>query len=89
MKVAMLTAGGLAPCLSAAVANLIIRYNSIDPDVEIIAYKDGFKGLLIISAIYFLLFPEDLALSISSSMYVFALTSSVIISGPFLNLFIV
>ncbi len=43
----MLTAGGLAPCLSAAVANLIIRYNSIDPDVEIIAYKDGFKGLLL------------------------------------------
>ena len=37
-KVAMLTAGGLAPCLSAAVGGLIERYTEIAPDVELIAY---------------------------------------------------
>lgn len=45
-KVALLTAGGLAPCLSAAVGLLIERYNEIDPDIEIIGYLGGYKGLL-------------------------------------------
>jgi pyrophosphate--fructose-6-phosphate 1-phosphotransferase len=45
-KVAMLTAGGLAPCLSSAVAGLIERYTEIAPDIEIIAYRDGYAGLL-------------------------------------------
>jgi pyrophosphate--fructose-6-phosphate 1-phosphotransferase len=45
-KVAMLTAGGLAPCLSSAVGGLIERYTEIDPDVEIIGYLDGYAGLL-------------------------------------------
>jgi pyrophosphate--fructose-6-phosphate 1-phosphotransferase len=46
MKVAMLTAGGLAPCLSAAVGSLIKRYTEIDPGVELMAYRDGYAGLL-------------------------------------------
>jgi len=46
-KVAMLTAGGLAPCLSSAVGGLIERYTEIAPDVELIAYTDGYKGLLL------------------------------------------
>jgi len=46
-KVAMLTAGGLAPCLSSAVGGLIDRYTEIAPDVELIAYVDGYKGLLL------------------------------------------
>lgn len=45
-KVAMLTAGGLAPCLSSAVGGLIERYTEIAPDVEIIGYRDGYAGLL-------------------------------------------
>lgn len=45
-KVAMLTAGGLAPCLSSAVGGLIERYTEIAPDVELIAYTDGYQGLL-------------------------------------------
>ncbi|KPF42435.1 pyrophosphate--fructose-6-phosphate 1-phosphotransferase [Rhizobium sp. AAP43] len=45
-KVALLTAGGLAPCLSSAVAGLIERYTDISPETEIIAYKSGFRGLL-------------------------------------------
>jgi pyrophosphate--fructose-6-phosphate 1-phosphotransferase len=44
--VAMLTAGGLAPCLSAAVGGLIERYSEIAPDVRIIAYRNGYAGLL-------------------------------------------
>jgi len=45
-KVALLTAGGLAPCLSAAVADLIERWTEVSPDTEIIAYRGGYAGLL-------------------------------------------
>ena len=45
-KVALLTAGGLAPCLSSAVGGLIQRYTEVAPDVEIIAYVGGYAGLL-------------------------------------------
>jgi len=45
-RVALLTAGGFAPCLSAAVGYLIERYNEIDPSIEIIAYQHGYRGLL-------------------------------------------
>ena len=44
--VAMLTAGGLAPCLSSAVGGLIERYTKVAPDVRIIAYLNGYAGLL-------------------------------------------
>jgi len=42
----MLTAGGLAPCLSSAVGGLIERYTKVAPDVRIIAYRSGYAGLL-------------------------------------------
>lgn len=45
-KVALLTAGGFAPCLSSAIGGLIQRYTEIAPDAEIIAYKHGYEGLL-------------------------------------------
>lgn len=45
-RVALLTAGGFAPCLSSAVGGLIERYNEIDPSIEIIAYQNGYHGLL-------------------------------------------
>src|SRR6478609_2891229 len=45
-RVALLTAGGLAPCLSSAVGALIERYTALDPAIEIIAYRDGYAGLL-------------------------------------------
>ncbi len=45
-RVALLTAGGFAPCLSSAVGGLIERYTGIAPDVEIIAYQHGYHGLL-------------------------------------------
>lgn len=46
-KVAILTAGGIAPCLSAAVSRLIQNYSRILPNTEIICYVDGYKGLLL------------------------------------------
>ncbi len=45
-RVALLTAGGFAPCLSSAVGGLIGRYTEIAPEVEIIAYQHGYYGLL-------------------------------------------
>lgn len=45
-KVALLTAGGFAPCLSSAIGGLIERYTELAPEVEIIAYKNGYQGLL-------------------------------------------
>jgi pyrophosphate--fructose-6-phosphate 1-phosphotransferase len=46
ITVAMLTAGGLAPCLSSAVGGLIERYSEVAPDARIIAYLNGYAGLL-------------------------------------------
>ena len=46
-KVALLTAGGLAPCLSSAVGGLIERYTELYPEIEIICYRGGYKGLLL------------------------------------------
>jgi diphosphate-dependent phosphofructokinase len=46
-KVAILTAGGLAPCLNSAIGSLIERYTEIDPSIEIICYRGGYKGLLL------------------------------------------
>ena len=46
ITVAMLTAGGLAPCLSSAVGGLIERYTEVAPDARIIAYLNGYAGLL-------------------------------------------
>lgn len=45
-RVALLTAGGFAPCLSSAVGGLIERYTEIAPEIEIIAYQHGYHGLL-------------------------------------------
>lgn len=46
-KIGILTAGGLAPCLSSAIGGLIERYSEIDPTIEIICYVGGYKGLLL------------------------------------------
>ncbi|WP_126415725.1 pyrophosphate--fructose-6-phosphate 1-phosphotransferase [Trueperella bialowiezensis] len=45
-RVALLTAGGFAPCLSTAVGDLIERYTKEIPDAEIIGYQHGYHGLL-------------------------------------------
>ena len=45
-KVALLTAGGFAPCLSSAVGGLIERYTKVAPEVQIMGYRYGYQGLL-------------------------------------------
>jgi diphosphate-dependent phosphofructokinase len=45
-KIALLTAGGLAPCLSASVGFLIDMYSKKHPKAEIIGYRNGYMGLL-------------------------------------------
>ena len=40
-RIALLTAGGYAPCLSSAVGGLIERYTRLLPDAEIIGYLHG------------------------------------------------
>ena len=46
MRVAFLTAGGNAPCLSASIAMLINEYYKGDSSIEFIGYLHGYKGLL-------------------------------------------
>ncbi len=45
-KVGILTAGGLAPCLSASIGFLIDNYTRTAPGVQIICYLGGYAGLL-------------------------------------------
>ncbi|MFC5280472.1 pyrophosphate--fructose-6-phosphate 1-phosphotransferase [Arcanobacterium canis] len=45
-RVALLTAGGFAPCLSTAIGDLVEIYTREAPEVEIIAYQYGYYGLL-------------------------------------------
>ena len=45
-NVGILTAGGLAPCLSSAIAGLIRRYSELAPDTALRCYLDGYRGLL-------------------------------------------
>ena len=46
-RVAILTSGGLAPCLSAAIGGLVEKYNEVSPHAEIIGYMHGYRGLLL------------------------------------------
>ena len=45
-KVAFLTAGGLAPCLSSSIGFLIDEYTKKSPKTEMIGYVNGYMGLL-------------------------------------------
>ena len=52
-RVAILTSGGIAPCLSASIGGLLEKYNEISPDSEIIGYEHGYRGLLLGKSIEF------------------------------------
>ena len=47
MKIAFLTAGGIAPCLSASIGALIEEYNNLAPNAELMGYLNGYRGLLL------------------------------------------
>ena len=53
MKIAFLTAGGIAPCLSSSIGALIQNYNRVLPNSEMIGYLNGYKGLLLGKSIEF------------------------------------
>jgi len=56
MKIAFLTAGGLAPCLSASIGALVDEYHEKAKGAEFIGYLNGYKGLLLGNSIAF---PSD------------------------------
>lgn len=45
-RIGILTAGGLAPCLSAAIGYLIDEYSRLLPETEILCYRYGYAGVL-------------------------------------------
>jgi len=47
MKIAFLTSGGIAPCLSASIGRLTENYLRDYPNATIIGYLNGYKGLLL------------------------------------------
>lgn len=53
MKIAFLTAGGIAPCLSSSIGAMIEKYNEIAPDADLIGYLNGYQGLLLGRSIAF------------------------------------
>ena len=53
MKIAFLTSGGIAPCLSASIGRLTQNYLIKYPEAEIIGYLNGYKGLLLGKSICF------------------------------------
>jgi pyrophosphate--fructose-6-phosphate 1-phosphotransferase len=56
MKIAFLTAGGIAPCLSSSIGALIEQYAIRKPEVKMIGYLNGYRGLLLGKSIAF---PES------------------------------
>ncbi len=58
MKIAFLTSGGVAPCLSASIGRLTENYLKHDQNIEIIGYLNGYKGLLLGNSISF---PKSLS----------------------------
>ncbi len=53
MRIAFLTAGGIAPCLSASIGGLIEHYNQIAPDADLMGYLNGYQGLLLGKSYHF------------------------------------
>ena len=51
MKVAFLTSGGIAPCLSAAIGKLIQNYSKRNNSIQMLGYLHGYKGLLLDNSI--------------------------------------
>ena len=52
-KVAFLTSGGIAPCLSASIGGLVEKYNELDPNIEMVGYMHGYRGLLLGKSVIF------------------------------------
>ncbi len=53
MRIAFLTAGGIAPCLSASIGGLIEQYNRLAPKADLVGYLNGYQGLLLGKSYHF------------------------------------
>ncbi|MDB4358768.1 pyrophosphate--fructose-6-phosphate 1-phosphotransferase [Verrucomicrobiales bacterium] len=53
MRIAFLTAGGIAPCLSASIGGLIEQYNELAPEADLMGYLNGYQGLLLAKSYHF------------------------------------
>ena len=72
-RVAILTSGGIAPCLSAAIGGLIENYNKMSPNAEIIGYMHGYRGLLLGETVELsnkVNEPQELLYNILSNQYI-------------------
>jgi len=62
-KVAILTAGGLAPCLSSAIGGLIERYTEIAPEIDAdpraMYWRQVRNGMWIRAALILTIFERD------------------------------
>ena len=63
MKIAFLTAGGIAPCLSSSIGALIDQYAKREPEAKMIGYLNGYRGLLLGKSIDF---PESVKSNFSA-----------------------
>lgn len=63
MNIAFLTSGGVAPCLSASIGRLTKNYLEKYPDVNIIGYLNGYKGLLLGESVNF---PKSIVANINN-----------------------
>ena len=52
-RIGILTSGGLAPCLSSAVASLTEEWGAAEPDAQIVGYRNGYAGVLLGDSIEF------------------------------------
>ena len=53
MRIAFLTSGGIAPCLSSSIGSLIGSYQKDSKRYDMIGYLNGYKGLLLGNSIKF------------------------------------
>ena len=60
MKVAFLTSGGIAPCLTSSIAALIKIYYNKSQDISFLGYKYGYKGLLLGDSIILPVYIENI-----------------------------
>lgn len=52
-RIGILTSGGLAPCLSSAVASLTEEWGAADPSARILGYRNGYAGVLVGESVEF------------------------------------
>ena len=77
MKIAFLTAGGIAPCLSSSIGALIESYNKLAPEAEMIGYLNGYRGLLQGKS---LRFPEEVKTNLVLGIQCFLPYNGIVIS---------